>query len=65
MLPDSNGFDVSERLHALRVAPQVVLISSHQASDFGRRLRGAAALGFISKPELSGDRLRALLREAS
>ena len=65
MLPDSTGFEVAERLRVLRPPPHVVLVSSHDASDFGPRLDHMAAIGFIPKPELSGDRLRDLLEAAS
>ena len=65
MLPDSNGFEVADRLRVLAAPPHVVLVSSHDASDFGRRLDHAAAIGFIAKPDLTGDRLRDLLEAAS
>lgn len=61
MLPDVTGFMVAEQLASLSHPPEVVLVSSREASDFGPLLRRAAALGFISKPDLSADRLRALL----
>lgn len=61
MLPDASGFEVSQRMRRLETPPRVVLVSSHEASDFGRRLDAAAAIGFIPKVELSGRRLRSLL----
>ena len=64
MLPDMSGFAVAEQLAALPDPPIVVLVSSREASDYGERIRGASALGFISKPELSGARLRALIGAA-
>ena len=43
----------------------LALVSSHDESDFGRRLDAAAAIGFIPKPELSGARLRHVLGSQS
>jgi len=53
MLPDSNGFEITERLQGLAPTPTVVLVSSNEAVS--------RAIGFITKPELSGARLRELL----
>ena len=61
MLPDMTGFAVAEQLAALSRPPDVVLISSREASDFGPRIGQAAARGFISKSELTGARLRTIL----
>ena len=63
VLPDLSGFDVAERLGAGR--PRVVLISSRAQTDFGSRLRRSPAVGFISKDELSGERIRQLLARAA
>lgn len=60
-LPDLDGFAVAERLAALPDAPRVVLISSREASAYGPRLSAAAALGFLTKRELSGEALAALV----
>lgn len=64
MLPDTNGFDVAERLAELSLAPSVVLVSSREEFDYGDRLARAAVIGFISKSDLSGIRLRELLGAA-
>jgi DNA-binding NarL/FixJ family response regulator len=56
-LPDMSGFDVAERLAP---AAKVVLTSSRESSDLGRRVRSSRALGFIPKDDLSGDTLRRL-----
>jgi DNA-binding NarL/FixJ family response regulator len=61
MLPDTSGFEVAERLRGIAVPPLVILVSSHDESDFGRRLGDAPAIGFIPKVELSGARLRGIL----
>jgi DNA-binding NarL/FixJ family response regulator len=60
-LPDLDGFAVAERLAALPQAPRVVLISSREASAYGQRLGEAAVRGFITKRELSGRALAALV----
>jgi CheY-like chemotaxis protein len=60
-LPGLDGFAVAERMTALPDAPRVVLISSRRASAYGPRLGAASALGFITKQELSGEALAALV----
>lgn len=58
-LPDRDGFAVCAELGA--DGPAVVFISSRQAADYGSRLSGGTARGFIHKPDLSGATLAALL----
>jgi DNA-binding NarL/FixJ family response regulator len=60
-LPELDGFAVAERMAALPDPPGVVLISSRQAQAYGPRLSAAPALGFITKQELSGEALAALV----
>lgn len=60
-LPDLDGFTVAERLSAVANPPRVVLISSREAAAYGPRIQVAHALGFITKRELSGRSLAALL----
>lgn len=60
-LPDLDGFAVAERLSAVACPPRVVLISSREASSYGPRLKVARASAFITKRELSGQALAALL----
>jgi len=61
-LPDIDGFEVSSRLTAAPDdAPVVVLVSSRDSSDFGGLVGTSGARGFISKADLSGDALAALL----
>ena len=61
MLPDTSGFAVAEHLAALVPSPEIVLISTREASDFGDRIGLSSARGFISKPDLTGARLRTVL----
>jgi DNA-binding NarL/FixJ family response regulator len=60
LLPDMDGFAVAEMLAQEAAAPRVVLTSSREASEFGMRLRGTSAHGFLAKAELSGAALCAL-----
>jgi len=58
-LPDMSGFDVAD---ALAGSPStVVLVSSRDPSDLGRRARESGAVGFIAKDQLSEDTLRRLV----
>jgi DNA-binding NarL/FixJ family response regulator len=63
-LPDTSGFDVAQELLPETGAPAIVLISSRDASDYGRRIAASGAVAFISKAELSAESLGAALREA-
>jgi DNA-binding NarL/FixJ family response regulator len=58
-LPDTNGFEVAERL--ADGPSKVILTSSREQRDLGRRIRSSGALGFVPKDRLSGQALVALL----
>jgi DNA-binding NarL/FixJ family response regulator len=60
-LGDDDGFDVARTLAAQRPAPAVVLVSTRDAVGYAERLQGSPARGFISKADLSGERLAALI----
>jgi DNA-binding NarL/FixJ family response regulator len=60
-LPDLDGFEVAERLAADADPPAVVLVSTRDAASYRRRLAETPARGFISKGELSGAALAAVL----
>jgi DNA-binding NarL/FixJ family response regulator len=60
-LPDLDGLKVAERLGRWVDGPVVVLISSREAAVYGGRLARLPARGFLSKAELSGDALTAML----
>ena len=64
-LPDLDGFEVARRLADEPDTPAVVLVSSREVAEFGRRLDAAGVRGFISKVDLSGDTLRELVAGAS
>jgi DNA-binding NarL/FixJ family response regulator len=61
-LPDLDGFAVAERLSREHPPPRVVLVSTGSASRYRRRLATAPVRGFLTKSELSGERLATLLR---
>ena len=61
-LPGLSGFEVARRLAVRPHPPAVVLVSTADAADFGRRIVASGAVGFITKSRLSGDTLRAVLR---
>ena len=60
-LPDIDGFEVAERLAGEADPPAVVLVSTRGVSSYRRRLASSPVRGFISKSELSGDALAALV----
>jgi DNA-binding NarL/FixJ family response regulator len=61
-LPDLDGFTVAERLAAIDPdRPAVVLVSSRDSSSYRRRLAATPARGFITKSQLSGSALSALV----
>jgi|SRR5579859_1810868 len=60
-LPDLDGLALAESLTSEAEPPTVVLVSSRDAHDYGPRLEGCGALGFIAKSDLSAESLMALL----
>lgn len=60
-LPDIDGFEVAAALAAQVDPPAVVLVSSRSRADYGSRIEGCGARGFIAKSELSGHAVRRLL----
>ena len=60
-LPDVDGCEVARWLAAEANPPAVVLISSRDAEDYGARLTGCGARGFVAKADLSGASIDALL----
>ena len=51
-LPDFDGFEVARRILARPAAPTVILISSRDGSEYGRRIAECGAAGFIFKGDL-------------
>lgn len=59
--PDLDGFEVARRLAARAEASVVVLVSSREVGEFGRRVAGCGVRGFVSKADLSGETLAAVV----
>ena len=59
-MPRMDGFELASAL-AAQDGPPVVLVSSHDASDYAALTETSGARGFIPKSELSPARLAALL----
>jgi DNA-binding NarL/FixJ family response regulator len=63
-LDDESGFELTRRLidAAGAASAKVVLISSHREDDFADLVAESAAVGFLSKAELSAAAIEELLR---
>jgi len=61
-LPDIDGFEVAARLGAAPDPPAIVLTSTRESSDFGDAVAESPVRGFVTKGELSGEALAALIR---
>jgi DNA-binding NarL/FixJ family response regulator len=59
-LPDRDGFSVAKALTA-RGGPVVVLVSTREAEEYGRRIEACGARGFIAKRQLSAAVFAALV----
>jgi CheY-like chemotaxis protein len=64
-LPDIDGFEVARRLRLAGQSPTVVLVSTREAIDYGRRVPDSGVAGFVTKARLSRAGLRAMLRDES
>ncbi len=60
-LPDTDGFALADELAEIAPRARVVLVSSHDISDFGPLVKDSPAVGFVSKSDLSGSTLAGLL----
>lgn len=63
-LPDISGFEVVRAVGGGPRSPAIVLISSRDGRDYGRRIERSGARGFIAKDELSARTLAAVLEGA-
>lgn len=61
-LPDIDGFEVAERLRAHGEGAAIVLTSTRERADFGDAVAESPVQGFVTKGELSGAALAALIR---
>ena len=60
-LPDIDGFEVAARLREAGSETAIVLASSRERGDFGSLVAESGARGFLTKAELTGDAIRALV----
>lgn len=60
-LPDIDGFEVATRLREAGSLTAIVLASSREGADFGSLVAESGARGFVTKAELTGDAIRALV----
>ena len=60
-LPDIDGFEVAARLRRAGSSSAIVLASSRESTDFGSLVAESGARGFVSKPDLTGEAIRALV----
>ena len=58
-----NGLALARRVHddAVDAVPKVILISTHDESDFADLIEATPAVGFLSKTELSAAAIRRTL----
>jgi len=61
-LPDVDGFRVAAELARDPQPPAVVLVSTRSSEEYGGLIGRSPARGFIAKAELTGGRLRDILR---
>lgn len=64
-LPDTTGFEVSQRLADTGFTGRVVLVSSRAASEYGELVGQSGAIGFIAKDELSGASIARVLEQGA
>jgi DNA-binding NarL/FixJ family response regulator len=60
-LPDLDGFEVALRLLERHPGLAIVLVSTRERSDYGSLIEQSGARGFVSKIDLAGAVLDALL----
>jgi DNA-binding NarL/FixJ family response regulator len=61
-LPDLDGFQVAQVLSESPIPPDVVMVSNWESQDYGGLTADAPIRGFILKSQLTGDRLKTVLR---
>lgn len=54
-LPGINGLEATRRIVATHPDTEVIVFSTHSATDYAPRARDAGALGFIAKADLTPD----------
>jgi DNA-binding NarL/FixJ family response regulator len=64
-LPDISGIEVARRLHDRDPDLAVVITSTHDRAEYGELAARCGARGFVSKLDLDGKTLEALLESRS
>jgi len=60
-LPDIDGFEVARQVLAEPDRPTIILTSTRDAQDYGRRIEESGAAGFVTKARLTAVALREIL----
>ena len=64
-LGDEDGFELTQRVHAVSPASKVILVSTHAEEDLAHLIDQSPALGFIAKTGLSAQAIRDTLERAA
>jgi|SRR5579862_1387332 len=64
-LGDDDGFQLTQRLHAVSGDLKVILVSTHAEDDLAHLIERSSAIGFIAKACLSADAIRDTLERAA
>jgi DNA-binding NarL/FixJ family response regulator len=64
-LGDEDGFELTQRLHAVSRDSKVILVSTHAEEDLAHLIERSPALGFIAKARLSAQAIRDTLERAA
>jgi DNA-binding NarL/FixJ family response regulator len=62
-LTDEDGIEVARSIGQIEAPPPVILISSREAAAYGPRIAASGARGFVTKEQLSGPAIEALIGE--
>jgi CheY-like chemotaxis protein len=65
-LREESGFDLARRVRAdpVGTAPHVILISTHDETEYADLIEASPVLGFLAKTDLSAPVIRRMLRTA-
>jgi len=61
MMPGIDGFEVARQVLAEPDRPTIILTSTRDAQDYGRRIEESGAAGFVTKARLTAVALREIL----
>ena len=64
-MPDMNGFEVAKRIHKLSCAPDILIVTEHDASAFERVEPQKGVRGYVVKSRISSDLVPAIEAVAS